>query len=85
MRSEFYCVIGVHVVLRYDHRSKNFRKGRVWGSFVINNYSKAGNWKLISKTNTLSLLCITIYIYVYIYIYIYIYSAQISQKQDASA
>ena len=59
MRSEFYYVIGVHVVLRYDNRWKTFQKGRVGGSIVINNYWKTGNWKVISKTKTLSPLCIT--------------------------
>ena len=68
MRSEFYYVIGVHVVLRYDNTSKTFKKCRVGGSIVINIYWKTENWKLISKANTLSPLCITIYIYIYIYI-----------------
>ena len=74
MRSEFYYVVGVHVFLRYDNRSKTFQKGRVGGSIVINIYWKTGNYWL--KTNTLSPLCITIYIYMYInirYICIYTY------------
>ena len=62
MRSEFYYVVGVHVFLRYDNRSKTFQKGRVGGSIVINIYWKTGNYWL--KINTLSPLCITIYIYI---------------------
>ena len=66
MRSKFYYVIGVHVVLRYDNRLKIVRNGRAGGSIVINNYWKTGIWKLISKSNTLSPLCITIYVYIHI-------------------
>ena len=57
----FY-VIQVDAVTQYDNRSNIFRKDRVGGSIVINNYWKTGNWKLIYNTNTLSRL--TIYIYI---------------------
>ena len=42
----FY-VIEVDAVTQYDNRSNIFRKDRVGGSIVINNYWKTGNWKLI--------------------------------------